>query len=85
MFVGPSDLSITISEGKRIAPLDGFLDDPLGMIADRATSARKIAGVFAANPERAKFFRSLGYRLIAVGTDQGFLISGAKAALAALK
>jgi 4-hydroxy-2-oxoheptanedioate aldolase len=84
VFVGPSDLSITLSDGKRIAPFDKSLDAPIRLIADRAHAAGKIPGVFAAVPERARLFRDFGYRFIALGSDQAYLTGGAKAMLAAL-
>ena len=85
VFVGPSDLSVTLSDGKKIAPLDRDLDEPIKRIADRATAHGKIAGIYAVNPERANLFRSFGYRFIALGSDQIFVTNGAKAMLAALK
>ena len=84
VFVGPSDLSVTFSEGKRIAPLDTSLNATIRLIADKTKAAGKIAGVFAANPERAAQLRDIGYRLIALGTDQLYLASGARAMLAAV-
>jgi len=85
VFVGPSDLSITLSDGAKIAPLDRGLDEPIKRIADRTRATGKIAGIFAATPERATQFRALGYRLIALGTDQLYLAMGAKALIAAAK
>lgn len=84
VFVGPSDLSVSFSEGKQIAPFDPSLDDAIRRIADLANAAGKIAGAFAANADRARTFRDWGFRLIAVGTDQAYLANGAKAMLAAI-
>ncbi len=77
VFVGPSDLSVTLSGGARIAPFDASLDEPITRIRQRAAAAGKVAGVFAATSERARHFRGLGYRFIAVGSDQMFLSHGA--------
>jgi 4-hydroxy-2-oxoheptanedioate aldolase len=84
VFVGPSDLSVSFSDGKQIAPFDPSLDDAIRRIADLANAAGKIAGAFAANADRARTFRDWGFRLIAVGTDQAYLANGAKAMLAAI-
>jgi 4-hydroxy-2-oxoheptanedioate aldolase len=84
VFVGPSDLSVTLTDGKKIVPLDPMLDAPLREIADKTRAAGKIAGVFAANPERGRFFQTLGYTLIAVGSDLVYLTNGAKAMVTAL-
>jgi len=85
VFVGPSDLSVTLTDGARIAPVDPSLDAPIRLIADRAYAAGKIPGIYAANPERARLFRDFGYRLIALGSDHTYLANGAKAMLAAMK
>lgn len=81
VFVGPSDLSVTLSEGSRIAPADPSVDGPMRRIAERALAAGKIAGAFAWGGERAEKFRDMGYRLVAIGSDQGYLLTGARSAL----
>jgi 4-hydroxy-2-oxoheptanedioate aldolase len=85
VFVGPSDLSVTLSDGKKIGPLDRDLDEPIKHIVDRASAHGKIAGIYAVNPDRANLFRSFGFRFIALGSDQIFVTNGAKAMLAGLK
>jgi 4-hydroxy-2-oxoheptanedioate aldolase len=84
VFMGPSDLSLTLSAGKSIAPTEKSLDEPIARIAERARAVGKIAGAFAVNTERAAFFRDVGYRLIALGTDQIYLATGIAAMLAPL-
>lgn len=76
IFVGPSDLSVTLTEGKRVAPGDPVVDEPMRLIANRTNSAGKIAGAFAWGGARADSFKAMGYRLIAVGTDQACLARG---------
>jgi 4-hydroxy-2-oxoheptanedioate aldolase len=85
VFVGPSDLSVTLSAGKSIAPFADFLEEPVKCIAAAAKKANKIAGVFAANAARSRYFRDLGYKLIAIGTDQIYYLNGARALLAESK
>jgi len=82
VFVGPSDLSVTLSDGSRIAPTDDFIDAPVRDIAARAIAAGKIAGAFAVNGERVRYFREVGYRLIALASDQTYLARGISALLA---
>jgi 4-hydroxy-2-oxoheptanedioate aldolase len=60
VFVGPSDLSVTLTDGQRLAPNDAIVDTPLRDIAARAKAAGKIAGVFAGNGERVRFCREIG-------------------------
>jgi 4-hydroxy-2-oxoheptanedioate aldolase len=82
IFVGPSDLSVTLTDGAKIAPLGEFLDETIAKIAAQANKAGKIAGAFAANAARARQFRALGFRLIALGTDQVYYLAGARGLLA---
>jgi 4-hydroxy-2-oxoheptanedioate aldolase len=84
VFVGPSDLSVTLSNGARIAPFDKSLDAPIKLIAERARAAGKVPGIYAANADRARLFRDFGYRFIALGSDAVYLANGAKGMLAAL-
>ena len=82
VFVGPSDLSVTLSDGARIAPSDSFIDAPIRDIAARTNAAGKIAGAFAPNGERARFYKDVGYRFIALTSDQAYLARGISALLA---
>jgi 4-hydroxy-2-oxoheptanedioate aldolase len=84
IFVGPSDLSVTLTDGKRIAPGDSIVDGPMKLIADRTNAAGKVAGAFAWGGGRAQAFKDLGYRLIAIGTDQAYLAMGIKTMLTEL-
>ncbi len=85
IFVGPSDLSVTLSAGQRIAPGDAIVDGPMKLIAEKTIAAGKIAGAFALGGARAQAFRALGYRLIAVGSDQAYLARGISAMLAEIR
>jgi 4-hydroxy-2-oxoheptanedioate aldolase len=82
VFLGPSDLSVTFSRGERVAPADAFIDAPVRRIAEQANKAGKIAGAFAVNGERVRFYREIGYRLIALASDQSYLARGISAMLA---
>ena len=76
IFVGPSDLSVTFSNGQSIAPGGPLVEDPIRRIADKTLAAGKLVGAFAWGGARAEFFKSLGYRLIALGSDQAYLMTG---------
>lgn len=76
IFVGPSDLSVTLTDGAKVAPGDPVVEEPVKLIAERTIAAGKIVGAFAWGGERAAFFRDLGYRLIALGTDQAYFTTG---------
>lgn len=82
VFVGPSDLSVTLTGGHRVAPNDEIVDEPLRHIAARAKAAGKIAGAYAVDGNRVRFCRKAGYRLIALASDQSYLARGISAMLA---
>lgn len=77
VFVGPFDLSVSLSAGRQVAPGDTSIDAPIKHIAERAEAAGKIAGIYAPTPERARNFRDFGYRFIALAADQTYLTYGA--------
>lgn len=85
VFMGPSDLSVALSDGKEIAPAADWLDEPIARVADRANAVGKIAGAFAFNADRARGFADVGYRFIAMGPDQVYLVAGIKAVLDGLR
>jgi 4-hydroxy-2-oxoheptanedioate aldolase len=77
VFVGPFDLSVSLSAGRQVAPGDVSVDGPIKHIAERTAAAGKVAGIYAPTPERARSFRDVGYRFIAVAADQSYLTYGA--------
>jgi 4-hydroxy-2-oxoheptanedioate aldolase len=84
-FVGPSDLSVSLSAGKKVAPADAALDAPLATVVRATAAAGKIACIYAGNAERARYALSLGFRLVVVGADTGYLAAGAAELLAAIR
>src|SRR5262249_51718792 len=84
-FLGPSDLSITLTDGKVLDPHSKEVDAGVERIAEACGKARKIAGAFCAPPERALGLQKRGYRFIAIANDLAFLRAGTSAALKALK
>ena len=85
LFLGPSDLSIALSQGATIDPLSPDVDRELERIADAARKAGKIMGAYCHSAERAVALAKRGVRFMAVGSDLGFLRAGAAAALNTLK
>ena len=77
VFVGPFDLSVSLSAGRQVAPGDVSIDEPIRHIAERAAAVGKVAGIYAPTPERARTFREFGYRFISVAADQTYLTFGA--------
>jgi 4-hydroxy-2-oxoheptanedioate aldolase len=77
ILVGPSDLSIALSNGARIDPTNEEMLDAAGAIAERAREAGKIPCAYAGSAAAAKRARAMGFRFIALGSDFGYLTAGA--------
>ncbi|MBC7282249.1 aldolase/citrate lyase family protein [Hoeflea sp.] len=77
IFVGPSDLSISWSNGAAVDPNNEELQDVIAEIGRRARGAGKFAAIFAINPADVPRFAKMGYRLAALNTDPGILHAGA--------
>ncbi len=85
LFLGPSDLSIALSQGATLDPMSPDVDRELERIAQAARQAGKILGAYCHTAERAVTLAKRGVRFLAVGSDLGFLRAGAAAALKTLK
>jgi 4-hydroxy-2-oxoheptanedioate aldolase len=85
LFVGPSDLSITMSDGTLLDPQSKEVEAQLDRIVAAAKKADKVAGVYCATGERAAAMAKRGFGYLAVGNDLGFLREGIAAHTKALK
>lgn len=85
VYVGPSDLSIALSEGAEIDPFGAAVDAALDHVAARAAAAGKIAGMFTFGGAQAKAMAARGFALTTVATDLLLLLRGAEAELAATR
>ena len=85
LFLGPSDLSIALSEGKTLDPESKAVEAELDRIVVAARKAGKIPGAYCANAERAVAVAKRGMRFCAISSDMGFLRAGASAQLKLLK
>ena len=81
IFVGPSDLSIALSDGAALDPTGERVMMVTGEIAARVRDSGKIAGIFCSNVGHAGTAMDLGYRLIALGSDASILRAGSEALL----
>ena len=79
LFVGPSDLSITLTNGAELDPHSKTVEAALDKIIAAANKAGKIAGLYCASAERAVACAKRGVRFMAVASDLGFLRAGAAA------
>jgi 4-hydroxy-2-oxoheptanedioate aldolase len=85
VFVGPSDLSITLTHGAELDPHSAPVEKALDRMVAACRKAGKIAGLYCANAERAVACAKRGIRFMAVGSDLAFLRAGTSAQVAALK
>lgn len=79
LFVGPADLSHSMG-------IPGQFTDPafveaLSAVAGAARSAGKAAGILLRTADEVRPHLELGYRFLGVGSDQSFIIDGARAIL----
>ena len=85
LFVGPSDLSITLSNG---AGIDKLGPKTLAAMQTVVAAARKnglVAGAFGGGADAIRTYSGLGYTFIAAGVDVDLLQSGASALMKAVK
>ena len=85
LFIGPYDLSTSLSAGKA-----QNIDAPeVGAAIDRicaaAVKAGKIPGIYCRDAQRALAMSKRGFKFITVGSDQGLVREGAAAQVMALK
>jgi 4-hydroxy-2-oxoheptanedioate aldolase len=85
VFVGPSDLSIALTNGAAVNQLHPEVDKAMDHIVARAKAAGKFASAFCGDGKRAAEVAANGYQLMSVGTDNVLLRAGCKAALEAAR
>jgi 4-hydroxy-2-oxoheptanedioate aldolase len=85
LFLGPSDLSIALTDGKTLDPLSKDVDRELDRILAAAQRAKKVPGAYCHSADRAVALAKRGVRFLAVSSDLAMLRAGAAAALKVLK
>jgi 4-hydroxy-2-oxoheptanedioate aldolase len=79
VLVGPSDFSIAWSGGRTVNPgLDDMME-AIGDIARRARAAGKHAAIYVADPALVGRYVAMGFRFVALGSEQRYLSLGADA------
>jgi 4-hydroxy-2-oxoheptanedioate aldolase len=81
LFLGPSDLSIALSEGRNLDPLSKDVDRELDRILSATQRTNKIPGAYCHSAQRAAELAKRGVRFLAVMSDLAMLRAGAAAAL----
>jgi 4-hydroxy-2-oxoheptanedioate aldolase len=85
VFLGPSDLSIALSDGAQVDPMAQNVDRELDRIVAAAQRARKIPGAYCHTADRAVTLGKRGFKFLAVMSDLAFLRTGTAAAMKILK
>ncbi len=85
VFIGPSDLSIALSDGQRAEPRGTALMQAAGQIAARARAHGKYAAMFCFDGADAAAIAPLGFKLCSVATDQTLLRGAARTELEAAR
>jgi 4-hydroxy-2-oxoheptanedioate aldolase len=85
LFLGPSDLSIALSEGKSLDPVSKEVERELDRMVAAAQKAGKIAGAYCHTADRAMGLSKRGVRFLAVTSDLAMLRAGIGAAMKVLK
>jgi 4-hydroxy-2-oxoheptanedioate aldolase len=84
VYVGPSDLGITLGVGSGLALKPGPHLDAVAAIAKAARARDKIAGIQCASSETAAQVKDLGYNMITLGSDASFMRAQLRRALDAV-
>jgi 4-hydroxy-2-oxoheptanedioate aldolase len=82
VFVGPSDLSIALNDGRSADPRGPSLMMEAGRIVARAKAHGKYAAMFCFDGNDARAMAGLGFRICTVSTDQSLLRGAARSELA---
>ena len=85
LFVGPSDLSITLSNGAGIEKLGPKTLAAMQTVVAAARKNGLVAGAFGGGADAIRTYSGLGYTFIAAGVDVDLLQTGAAALLKAVK
>lgn len=76
VFVGPSDLSISLSNGKSNDTQLAETQKAIGTIASAARKAGIMCGIYCSSMTLARGYASMGYRYLPIGSDANYLSRG---------
>ncbi|OWV66002.1 hydroxyacid aldolase [Rhizobium sp. N122] len=85
IFIGPSDLSIALSNGDQVAPNAAEIDSAMQHAVARCRAHGKFACAFAADGERAGELLKFGFDLVIAGAETMQLRAGARRAINAAR
>jgi 4-hydroxy-2-oxoheptanedioate aldolase len=85
IFVGPSDLSLTWSNGAKVAPDSAEIQPAVERVAAACKAAGKLCGIYLVDVAAAGRLIKTGYRLFAIGAEVRLINAGSDALLKAAK
>lgn len=85
IFLGPSDFSIAWSNGQTINPVLEDMMEAVAKVAERARAAGKFAGIYVMRPDVAGRLASIGYRLLAMGSEPSLFGLGAESLIKSVR
>ncbi len=85
IFLGPADFSIAWTNGETINPTLESMMEAVASVAERARKAGKHAAIYVVDPAVTGRFVSMGYQLLAMGSEQALIALGAKTLLSSVK
>jgi 4-hydroxy-2-oxoheptanedioate aldolase len=85
VYVGPSDLSIALTNGASVEPRGAAVMSEARRVVERAKAHGKYAAMFCFDGADARAMLALGYRLCTISSDQTLLRAAARSELAAAR
>ncbi|MBA3449132.1 MAG: HpcH/HpaI aldolase/citrate lyase family protein [Pseudaminobacter sp.] len=85
IFLGPSDFSIAWTNGGAIDPTLESMMETVASVAARAKAAGKHAAIYVMDPNVAGRVVSMGYRLLAMGSEHKLISLGAETLLKSVR
>lgn len=83
IFVGPSDLSLTMSNGDFVDGRSLLIVDTVAQVLSTTLKHGKIPTMYGVGPAHAKAVMVAGYQLVAIGGDQDYIAKGCADLIAA--
>lgn len=85
VYVGPSDLSLSLGCTPQFDDLDPPAAQAIAYIAERARAHGVVAGIHNGRPDVAQARIAMGYRFVTLGSDARLLASGSQQLLSAMR
>jgi 4-hydroxy-2-oxoheptanedioate aldolase len=85
VYIGPSDLSIALTNGAGVEPRGAAVMNEARRVVERAKAHGKYAAMFCFDGADARAMQALGFRLCTISSDQALLRAAARSELAAAR